>query len=76
MMGNHENEPTASRVVLKLGDDVSTDAIFPGRFMATVLPSETPQFAFADNPEFNARLRNKSIPPGSAIVAGSGTAVG
>jgi 3-isopropylmalate/(R)-2-methylmalate dehydratase small subunit len=71
MMGNHENEPTASRVVLKLGDDVSTDAIFPGRFMATVLPSETPQFAFADNPEFNARLRNKSIPPGSAIVAGS-----
>ena len=27
-----------SKVVLKLGDDVSTDIIYPGRFMATVLP--------------------------------------
>lgn len=37
-----------ARVVLKLGDDVSTDVIYPGRYMATVLPSETPQYAFAD----------------------------
>ncbi len=58
------------KVVLKLGDDVSTDAIYPGRYMATVLPTETPQYAFADLPEFNARLRNKQVPPGSAIVAG------
>jgi len=36
------------KVVLKLGDDVSTDTIYPGRFMATVLPTETPQYAFAD----------------------------
>lgn len=59
-----------SKVVLKLGDDISTDIIYPGRFMATVLPSETPQYAFADFADFNARIRNKQIPPGSVIVAG------
>lgn len=57
-------------VVLRLDDDISTDVIYPGRFMATVLPSETPQFAFADHIEFNAKLRNKEIQPGSVIVAG------
>jgi 3-isopropylmalate/(R)-2-methylmalate dehydratase small subunit len=59
-----------STVVLTLGDDVSTDAIYPGRFMATVLPSETPQYAFADLAEFNAKLRANAIAPGSAIVGG------
>jgi 3-isopropylmalate/(R)-2-methylmalate dehydratase small subunit len=59
-----------AKVVLTLGDDVSTDVIYPGRFMATVLPSETPQFAFADDAEFNARLKQKQVPPGSVIVAG------
>lgn len=59
-----------ARVVLKLGDDISTDIIYPGRFMATVLPSETPQYAFADFPEFNARLKRGEIPPGSVVVAG------
>ena len=59
------------KVVLKVGDDVSTDAIYPGRFMATVLPGETPQYAFADDPEFNARLRSGQIPSGSIVVAGS-----
>jgi len=56
-------------VVLAIGDDVSTDVIYPGRYMATVLPAETPQFAFADA-AFNARLRAKEAPPGSVIVAG------
>ena len=37
---------THGQVVLALGDDVSTDIIYPGRFMATVLPTETPAFAF------------------------------
>ncbi|MDI6845540.1 MAG: 3-isopropylmalate dehydratase small subunit [Candidatus Saccharicenans sp.] len=59
-----------ARVVLKLGDDISTDIIYPGRFMATVLPTETPQYAFADFPEFNARLKSGEIPPGSVVVAG------
>ena len=58
------------KVVLALGDDISTDVIYPGRYMATVLPSETPQFAFADSHEFNDKLRAKQIPPGSVIVAG------
>jgi len=61
----------SARVVLKLGNDVSTDAIYPGRFMATVLPSETPQFAFADLTEFNAGLKKKEIPAGSVILAGA-----
>lgn len=59
-----------STVVLTVGDDVSTDAIYPGRFMATVLPSETPQYAFADLTEFNGRLRAGSIARGSVIVGG------
>ena len=59
-----------TQVVLTLGDDISTDAIYPGRFMATVLPSETPQFAFADY-EINARLKSRQVAPGSAIVAGA-----
>lgn len=57
-------------VVLKLGNDISTDVIYPGRYMATVLPTETPQFAFADNVEFNARLKSANIPKGSVIIAG------
>ena len=57
-------------VVLKLGDDISTDIIYPGRFMATVLPTETPQYAFADLPEFNTRLKKGELPAGSIIVAG------
>jgi 3-isopropylmalate/(R)-2-methylmalate dehydratase small subunit len=57
------------KVVLKLGKDISTDDIYPGRFMATVLPTETPQFCFHDRTEFNARLKSRAIPPGSVIVA-------
>ena len=57
-------------VVLALGDDVSTDIIYPGRFMATVLPTETPQYAFVDNAEVNAKLKSKQVPPGSVLVAG------
>lgn len=59
-----------AKVVLKLEDDVSTDIIYPGRFMATVLPSETPQFAFADDPDFNRQLVEGKVSKGSAIVAG------
>jgi 3-isopropylmalate/(R)-2-methylmalate dehydratase small subunit len=59
-----------ARVIAKLGDDVSTDVIYPGRYMATVLPTETPQFAFADSAELNGRLKSKQVPPGSVIVAG------
>ena len=59
-----------STVVLKLADDVSTDIIYPGRFMATVLPIETPQYAFADLTDFNTQVKKKEIPPHSVIVAG------
>ncbi len=58
------------KVALKLGNDISTDIIYPGRFMATVLPTETPEYAFADDGEFNQRLISKQVPPGSFIVAG------
>jgi 3-isopropylmalate/(R)-2-methylmalate dehydratase small subunit len=59
-----------ARVIAKLGDDVSTDVIYPGRYMATVLPTETPQFAFADHAELNALLRSGQVPAGGVIVAG------
>ena len=57
-------------VVFKVGDDVSTDVIYPGRYMATVLPTETPQFAFADETAFNAKLKAKQVPPGNILVGG------
>jgi 3-isopropylmalate/(R)-2-methylmalate dehydratase small subunit len=59
-----------ARVVVTLGDDISTDVIYPGRYMATVLPSETPQFAFADMTDFNAALTSGSVAPGSILLAG------
>ncbi len=59
-----------TKVVYKVGNDISTDVIYPGRFMATVLPTETIQFAFADATEFNKKLKNKEIPHDSVILAG------
>jgi 3-isopropylmalate/(R)-2-methylmalate dehydratase small subunit len=59
-----------AKVILKLENDISTDDIYPGRFMATVLPSETPQFAFFDRTDFNAKLKAKAFAPGSVIVGG------
>lgn len=47
-----------AKVVYKFGDDISTDAIYPGRYMATVLPTETPQFCFADYKELNDKLNS------------------
>lgn len=44
------------KVIYELGSDISTDHIYPGRYMATVLPSETPQYAFADMPDLNKLL--------------------
>lgn len=61
----------SSKVVFKMDDDISTDAIYPGKFMATVLPTETPQFAFFDYKEFNAKLNAKQVAPNSVIVAGN-----
>ncbi len=60
----------SGKVVLKVGDDVSTDVLYPGRYMATVLPSETPQYAFANDPEHNALLLKRDYPAGAVIVAG------
>lgn len=57
-------------VVFKVGDDVSTDVIYPGRYMATVLPTETPQFAFADETAFNAKLKSKQVASGNILVGG------
>jgi len=59
-----------AKVIYRAGDDVSTDTIYPGRFMATVLPSETPQFCFADDKAFNGALQKKAFEPGSVIIAG------
>lgn len=58
-----------AKVVYKFGDDISTDAIYPGRYMATVLPTETPQFCFADYTELNKKLNSGEYPKGSVIIA-------
>ena len=58
------------KVILSLGNDISTDDIYPGRFMATVLPTETPQFAFFDRTDFNTRLKAREFAEGSIIVGG------
>jgi 3-isopropylmalate/(R)-2-methylmalate dehydratase small subunit len=52
-------------------NDISTDVIYPGRYMATVLPTETPQFAFADIAELNGKLKAKQVAPGSVLVGGA-----
>ncbi len=58
------------KVLITLGNDISTDDIYPGRFMSTVLPTETPQFAFFDRTEFNALLKSRAFPADSIIVGG------
>ncbi len=58
-----------SKVIIKLEADISTDDIYPGRYMATVLPTETPQFCFANRTDLNEKLRAGQFPKGSAIVA-------
>jgi 3-isopropylmalate/(R)-2-methylmalate dehydratase small subunit len=59
-----------AKVIYQIGDDISTDIIYPGRFMATVLPTETPQFAFADIQDLNKMLVGKEAPAGSVLLAG------
>jgi 3-isopropylmalate dehydratase small subunit len=39
--------------------------------MATVLPTETPQYAFADLKELNTALLSGNVAPGSVVVAGA-----
>ena len=58
------------KVAFVVGDDVSTDVIYPGRYMATVLPTETPQFAFANDPARRSKLSAKEVPHGSVLVGG------
>lgn len=58
-----------AKVIYKLGDDISTDILYPGRYMATVLPSETPQFAFADIQDLN-KILNSEHTDKYALVAG------
>ncbi len=58
------------KVLWKFGDDVSTDIIYPGRFMATVLPTETPQYAFSDIPELHNALNQDYCTKGQVIVTG------
>ncbi len=70
MRSESTSPPARTTLVWKLADDVSTDVIYPGRYMATVLPSETPQYAFADITDLNRRLLSGEIPRGSALVAG------
>lgn len=59
-----------AKVIYKFGDDISTDIIYPGRYMATVLPTETPQFAFDDIKDLNKLLNSEKTDETRVIVAG------
>jgi len=59
-----------AKIIYKLEDDISTDIIYPGRYMATVLPTETPQYCFDDITDLNKMLNSKQVPDGSVILAG------
>ena len=59
-----------AKVVYTVGDDISTDVIYPGRYMATVLPTETPKYAFVDDEAFSQKLNGGEVPKGSVLVAG------
>jgi 3-isopropylmalate/(R)-2-methylmalate dehydratase small subunit len=58
-----------AKVIYKLGNDISTDIIYPGRYMATVLPTETPRYAFDDMADLNKML-NDGVQEGSVILGG------
>lgn len=58
-----------SKVIITLEADISTDDIYPGRYMATVLPTETPQYCFANRTDLNEKLKSGAFPRGSVIVA-------
>jgi 3-isopropylmalate/(R)-2-methylmalate dehydratase small subunit len=60
-----------AKVVYKVGDDVSTDVIYPGRYMATVLPTETPKYAFVDDEVFSRKLNGGEVPKGSVLLGGN-----
>lgn len=57
-----------AKVIYKFDADISTDAIYPGRYMATVLPTETPQYCFADYKELNEKL-NSGEWKGGVLIA-------
>ena len=59
-----------SKVIYKLGDDISTDIIYPGRYMATVLPTETPLYAFDDMKDLNKMLQEKPKDESAIIICG------
>jgi 3-isopropylmalate/(R)-2-methylmalate dehydratase small subunit len=65
-----EKEVEMGKVIYVLGDDISTDIIYPGRYMATVLPTETPKYVFDDIKELHQILVENKFNPGDFIVAG------
>jgi len=58
-----------AKVIYKFDADISTDAIYPGRYMATVLPTETHEYCFADYKELNEKL-NSGEWKGGVLIAG------
>lgn len=59
-----------AKVIYKIGDDISTDIIYPGRYMATVLPTETPQYAFDDIRDLNKTLNDKPKSDEAILIGG------
>ena len=64
------------KVAYKLGNDISTDHIYPGRYMATVLPTETPAFAFGDMADLNKLLNEGDKSETRILLAGNNFGTG
>jgi 3-isopropylmalate/(R)-2-methylmalate dehydratase small subunit len=64
------------KVAYKLGNDISTDHIYPGRYMATVLPIETPAFAFGDMSDLNKLLNEGDKSETRILIAGNNFGTG
>jgi len=59
-----------AKVISILGDRISTNTIYPDKYMSIVDPTETPHYAFADDVALNAQLINKISTESVAVVSG------
>ncbi|MEI6090561.1 MAG: hypothetical protein WCR42_08935 [bacterium] len=59
-----------AKVISILGDKISTDFIYPDKYLSITDPTKTPQYAFADDKVLNAQLVNKIPTESIALVSG------
>lgn len=58
------------KVISILGDNISTDIIYPDQYLSITDPTKMPEYAFADDKVLNAQLVNRIPTESIAIVSG------